>query len=410
MLEGPSRRAYLDALSIRPFRRLFVGTGLSGLGDGCGYIAVPWLALELAGPTGRAYAVGLSLAAFALPGAIVAVLAARRLGSMDARRLLIADGAIRLVPLGCVPILHAVDALPMWAYLALLAISSLLSSVGQGAAVGVVATHVAPDRRFVANSLMVSTQMLTLTLVGPALGGLLVATLRAPAVIGIDAASFGALLWAAIRLPRAPAVEPAAARPVRLRDVLRRPLIAWLLMLTVVFYGLYGPFKTALPLFVRSDLDGGAQMYGFLWTVFGVGALTGGLAAGLRGSIRRVEPFALAVMAGWGAAVLLIAATRLPAVVTVGMLIAGAVYAPYPAVTRTALQRVLPPEEVVVGAAGWFALVRVVTDSAVVIAGPIVAVAGARATMLGSGAATVATVALISAWTLRSRSEREVAD
>jgi MFS family permease len=405
MLNGQSRAAYRDALSIRPFRRLFVGTGLSGLGDGCGYVAVPWLALELAGPTGRASAVGLSLAAFALPGAIVAVLAAGRLGSADARRLLIADGALRLVPLGCIPILHAVDALPMWAYIALLAVSSLLSVVGQGAAVGVVATHVSPDRRFAANSLMVSTQMLTLTLIGPAVGGLLVVALGAPAVVGIDAASFAALLWAAIRLPRAPAVERQDARKVRLREVLRRQPIGWLLTLTVVFYGLYGPFKTALPLFVRSDLDGGAQLYGFLWTVFGVGALIGGLAAGLR-SIRRIEPFALAVMAGWGAAVLVIAATRLPAVATVGMLIAGAVYAPFPAVTRTAMQRALSPEEVVAGAAGWFAIVRVVTDTAVAIAGPIVAVTGARATMLGSGAATVAAAAVIAAREFRSRRGR----
>jgi MFS family permease len=405
MLNGQSRAAYRDALSIRPFRRLFVGTGLSGLGDGCGYVAVPWLALELAGPTGRASAVGLSLAAFALPGAIVAVLAAGRLGSADARRLLIADGALRLVPLGCIPILHAVDALPMWAYIALLAVSSLLSVVGQGAAVGVVATHVSPDRRFAANSLMVSTQMLTLTLIGPAVGGLLVVALGAPAVVGIDAASFAALLWAAIRLPRAPAVERQDARKVRLREVLRRQPIGWLLTLTVVFYGLYGPFKTALPLFVSSDLDGGAQLYGFLWTVFGVGALIGGLAAGLR-SIRRIEPFALAVMAGWGAAVLVIAATRLPAVATVGMLIAGAVYAPFPAVTRTAMQRVLSPEEVVAGAAGWFAIVRVVTDTAVAIAGPIVAVTGARATMLGSGAATVAAAAVIAAREFRSRRGR----
>ena len=67
--------------------------------------------------------------------------------------------------------------------------------------VSVVAAHVPEERRFAANSLVGSTEFVAISLLGPAIGGVLVAVIGAPAVVGIDAASFLALLWAAVRLP-----------------------------------------------------------------------------------------------------------------------------------------------------------------------------------------------------------------
>ena len=398
---GRSFGNYRDILRIAPFRRLFVGQGISGLGDGCGLIAVAWLALELAHPRERPYAIGLAIAAYSLPGALIGLATAGRLATFQPRNLLIGDAVLRTVLLGAIPILYLLRDLPLAAYIALLAGSSLLGTIGRAGVVSVVAGLVPEARRFGANSLLASTEAVTLTLIGPAVGGILVATVGAPATIAIDAATFLALLWAAATLPGV--VRDAGPVPprVRLRTILRRPLIAWLLALTVLFYGLYGPFETALPLFVQRDLRSGAALYGALWASFGVGAVIAAVVVGAR-TIERVERFALAVVAGWGVSVVVVGATSIPIVAAIGMAAGGLIYAPYPAITATLLQRVLPSRELAAGAAGWFAILFAVTPAMTAVGGPIVAAVGPRATLLGSGIATVALAVVVTAVWRRS--------
>lgn len=393
---------YRVALRVRPFRRLFIGQALSGLGDGCGFVAVAWLALQLAAPPQRPYAVGLAMAAYSLPGAVVGLGMAGRLATLPIPGLLIADAALRGLLLGAIPILWAAGTVPLWAYITLLAGSSLLASIGRGGYVTVVADHVAEPHRFAANSLLGSTEAVTVTLVGPALGGVLVATAGAPVTLGIDAASFIGLLWAALALPNARRPRTSRPQPVRLRSVLRRPLIAWLLALTVVFYGLYGPFETALPVYVHSTLHAGAALYGAMWASFGGGALIGSFLAGTR-TIEKVEAFAVVVVAGWGVCVILVGAITIPAVIAAGMAVGGLIYAPYPAITTTTLQRLLPSGELAAGAAGWFALLTLVTPATTAAGGPLVAAIGARCAIVASGSATVALAVLVTAIHQRSQ-------
>jgi predicted MFS family arabinose efflux permease len=382
---------------VPPFRRLFIGEGLSGLGDGFGFVAVAWLALDLAQPGERPYAVGLAIAAYSLPGALIGLAVASRISHVDPRRLLIADATLRGLLLGAIPILHAVGSLHLPTYIALLAGSSLLGSVGRGGYVSAIAMHVPPQGRFAANSLLGSTEAITVMLIGPALGGVLVATVGASLTIAIDAATFVALLWAALTLPRKSLPDSAEPPPrAKLRVILRRPLIGWLLALTIVFYGLYGPFETALPIFTHTDLHSGPALYGALWACLGAGAFIGSLAAGTR-TVTHIERFALFVVAGWGVCVLVIGATSVPIIAAVGMAAGGLVYGPYPAVTTTSLQRLLPSAELAAGAAGWFALLTAVTPATTAMGGPLVAAIGARAALLISGGATIALAALVTA-------------
>lgn len=387
---------YRDVLAIRPFRRLFLGQGLSGLGDGFGFIAVAWLALELAPPAGRPYAIGLAIGAYSLPGALLGLAVAGRMASLQPKVVLVADAVLRGVLLAAIPVLYLLRDLPLGVYIGLLAGSSLLGAAGRGGFVSVVAGLVPESKRFSANSLLASTEAVTLTLAGPALGGVLVATIGAPATIAIDAATFGALLWAAATLPGMARTTDPAPTPVSLRTILRRPLIAWLLALTVVFYGLYGPIETALPLYVQRELGGGAALYGGLWAAFGVGAVIATVVVGTR-TVVRVERFALAVVAGWGLCMIVAGATSSSVVVAAAMAAGGLIYAPYPAITTTSLQGMLPSRELAAGAAGWFAILSAVTPATTAAGGPLVAAVGPRVTILGSGIATIALAALVTA-------------
>jgi hypothetical protein len=182
----------------------------------------------------------------------------------------------------------------------------------------------------------------SLTVIGPGIGGVLVALLGAPIVITIDGSTYAVLLLAVAFVPSAAGAgsreQRSSTRGLGLLGLIARPTVAWLLALTFVFYGFYGPVETAFPILVRHDLRGGPGLLGGIWAAFGVGALIGGLAAGTR-SIPNLRRFAVAVVAGWGLALLLVSATDQLAVILPAIAVGGIIYAPYPAASTTLLQK-----------------------------------------------------------------------
>jgi hypothetical protein len=92
------------------------------------------------------------------------------------------------------------------------------------------------------------------------------------------------------RLPESEHVTPvdqAAARGGR--ALLRsHPELLGLLTLTWFFNLLYGPVEVALPLHMTDDLHAPGSLLGLYWALFGVGAVLGALAVGtLRRTVRR---------------------------------------------------------------------------------------------------------------------------
>ena len=129
-------------------------------------------------------------------------------------------------------------------------------------------------------------------MIGPALGGLVVAGAGAPAALIIDAASF--LICGVLLLDLHPHVEEAAGDSVRARlraaweyinDVptLRRVLLAEALAL--VFFESAAPVEVA---YAKATLNAGNPGYGLLLTSWGVGVVVGSLvfARAVRRSLR----------------------------------------------------------------------------------------------------------------------------
>jgi hypothetical protein len=102
-------------------------------------------------------------------------------------------------------------------------------------------------------------------------------------LLGFDAATFaflGAQAW------RTHIDRPTTAQPVDARAaesgfrLLRRNELLVPIVLTWLFFFLYGPVEDALPVYVAHDLHGHAGLPGAYWTSFGVGALVSTLVAG----------------------------------------------------------------------------------------------------------------------------------
>jgi MFS family permease len=123
--------------------------------------------------------------------------------------------------------------------------------------------------------------------VGPAIGGVIVATAGPPAAFFVNSISYVALIvvLSAWRRERAPPTLPPermrTAMQAGLQYVLHSPAIRAVL-LRGFFFGLMGSATWALmPLIARDLLGGGALTYGILFGAFGAGAVIGSLMSAL---------------------------------------------------------------------------------------------------------------------------------
>ncbi len=374
-------------------RRLLPAFAVSAVGDGMSAVGVAWLAIRIAPPGDSGLLVGVAVAAYTLPGAAGAVLLARPLRALGARHLVAADAALRAVALGVIPLLYAIGALLPGSYVALLAASSLLHAWGLSGQYTLVAEHLPPQSRTAGNALLSGFGMAAYV-IGPMLAGLAVAAGSALPVTA-DAASFAVLaVAAATARSSAPAAGPAdAGEPGRVRGlavIARRPALAGLLALTVIYFFLYGPVEVALPLYVTGPLRGSAGLLGLFWTVFGVGATAGSITAGLARRLPLWLALAAAVI-GWGAALAPLGLLRLPAPALACFAVGGLLYAPYPALSATLFQRESPPHLLSQVLAARGALTVLAAPLGTALGGPLTAWLGPQETLLASAAATIAT-------------------
>jgi predicted MFS family arabinose efflux permease len=283
-------------------------------------------------------------------------------------------------------------------YVSLLAVSSLLHAWGSAGTYTLVA-ELLPDRHHLAGNALLSTFNQAAFVVGPALAGA-ISTLAGPGwVIGIDAASFAVLAvscaTAAARRgdATAPTAEPAPTRDPAATDgwrvVLREPRLLGLLAVTCVFFFLYGPVEVALPIYVAHDLHGSPALLGAYWTAFGIGAVVGGLSAGLLRD-RRLSAVVVAIVIGWGAALLPIALTHAVWAGLVGLAIGGLIYGPFTAICVALFQHISPPHALTRVLATRTAVTIPSTALGTLAGGPVVTTIGAQPTLLLSAVLTIA--------------------
>ena len=384
--------AYRPVLGNRVFRRLVGGFSVSYLGDGMSFVAVAWLAIELAPQPTAGLWVGASVAAYTLPGVVGALVFGRRLRRMSARRLLLADCLLRGVFLGVIPLAWVTGVLTLPLYVALLAVSSLLYAWGNAGTYTLLAELLPHEQRLAANTL-VSSLDFAATIAGPAIAGVLVTVVSSAYVLGLDALTYLVLAVVVIRarLPEAGHASPVDREAARGGLALLRsyPELLGLLTLTWFFNLLYGPVEVALPLHVSHDLHASGTLLGLYWTLFGVGALLGGLAVG---ALRQLPlwPVTVAIVIGWGLA-LLPFWFDVPTAVTVACFtLGGAIYGPFVAFSVTLMQAQAPPQHLAAMLAARSAVLLTASPLGTALGGPLTTALGPRATLGGSGLATVA--------------------
>ena len=369
-------------------RRILPAMLVSALGDGMSFVAVAWLALRIAPPGQAGVWTGLAVAAFTLPASIGAAVLARPVRRLPAARLVAADASTRAVALGAVALLAVSGVLSPAVYVALLAASSLLHAWGVAGAYTMV-SELLPDEDRVAGNALLSTFTQAAFVVGPALAGGLTALAGPGWVIGVDAASWAVLAVAGWTIPAGvvPPVDDGQAGGWRV--ILDRPRLLGLIVVTAVFFFLYGPVEVALPVHVADDLHGSAGLLGLFWTVFGLGATIGALGAGL---VRTWPPglVVAGIIVGWGVALLPLGLTDAVVPGMIGLAVGGLIWGPYIAISTSLFQQATPPAALSRVLAARTALTGPATALGTLAGGPLVTAIGARPTILWSGVLTIA--------------------
>ncbi len=278
------RRSF-DSLAVPNYRRYFAGQVVSLSGNWMQMVAESWLILEL---TDSGVAVGLTTALQFVPillfGAWGGLLADR----FAKRNLLIATQTLMILPALGLLAVTATGVVAPWMVYALVFARGAVNSVDNPTRQSFVIEMVGAER--VVNAVSLNSVIVhSARIFGPALAGILIATLGVAPCFAVNALSFvvmvvalarmsSADLSAAPRAPREPGAVRAALRYVRSTPELAVPLA---LMALVGTLGLN--FPVILPLLARFSFDGGASAYALLLSAMGAGAVVGALVTGARG-------------------------------------------------------------------------------------------------------------------------------
>jgi MFS family permease len=185
--------------------------------------------------------------------------------------------------------------------------------------------------------------------VGPALGGVLIAAVGVSWCFAINAGTFLAVL-AGLLLMRSAELYPldrgdvaestGAAIREGLAYVWRSPQVMLVLAITLVVAATGFNFRVLLPVLASRTLHADAAVFGVLFACFGVGALLGALSAAAMG---RASWKALILgSAGFSAAMLLLAPVRSAAVAAVLLLAIGFCFSTWTANSQSILQLTAP--------------------------------------------------------------------
>ena len=291
-------------LILTPFRfanfRLWAGANLvSVTGSWMQILAANWLLLTA---TGSAAQMGFGVLLHALPALMLGPWAGAIADLVAARPLLTVTQTLHalLSVMLAVVAVSDVGAVTPWVYGASL-FAGLIGSV-EGPALGRFGSTMV-DREHLGAALAVgSVSGSAGRIVGMSIGGILIASAGAGPVFLINAATFLVVILALIRLrPLPPEMveatpteeEDSAAsdEPVPssalagLRYLLRDPMVAITLGLALLLGSLSRNYQVTMAAMSAGPLEGGADGYGMLSTIFAIGAVVGGLCSARAGKM-----------------------------------------------------------------------------------------------------------------------------
>lgn len=317
-------RVDIEALrQSRPFRRLFFGHMLSGVGNEITTVAIMYQVYVLSGES--ELAVGFVGLVRVVPTIVASLLAGAIADAVDRRLLLVSvqvGSALTAVTLA----LLALGEPPLPLLYALVALSAVLLSLDGPTRTAIIPSLV-PDELL--RSAVQLREMLTQIsrTFGPVIGGLLIAKYGLAAAYAVDAASFAlafvTYLGLPTLIPHAPRRFELSSITEGLSYVRRQPILASTFAADLIAMILGMP-RAVFPAFALTVYDVGPAGLGYLTAAPAAGALVGVFISGWTSHVKREGRAVLIAVSIWGAAIALFGLSHSLALALVLLAIAGA--------------------------------------------------------------------------------------
>ena len=275
--------ANFAALRHRNYRLIWIGQGISFAGSMMQSAALLWHVSLLVPPGQKGLALGLVGLSRVVPIVVFSLISGVVADAVDRRRLmLVTQSAMALVAIA-LAVYAFRGGVAVWPLYGLSALGAAAGAFDGPARQSLVPTLV--PREDLPNAISLNTIMFQVAAVlGPSIGGVVIATLGVPWAYALNALSFLAVIFALLAmrgLVETPAHERAelslAAAVDGLRFVFAQPLIRSTMLLD--FFATFFSSATALlPIFAQDILKVGAQGYGWLYAAPSVGAMLAGAA------------------------------------------------------------------------------------------------------------------------------------
>jgi MFS family permease len=393
-------RVTFAALSVPNYRRYYGGQSISLIGTWMQMTAQSWLVYTL---THSGAILGVILALQTLPVLVLGPYGGVVADRVDKRRMMIALQSAMGVQALVLGLLTVTGVVRVWEIGVLAAVLGVNNAFENPARQSFMMEMVGPEhlRNAVSlNSVLVNAARS----IGPAVGGILIATVGTGVCFLANAVSFVAVVLSLTTLDatQLATVAPAPRARGQLREGLHyirsTPTLAVPLVMMAIAGCLTYEFQVSLPVMADRGLRAGATGFGFMTAAMGIGAVIGGLLVAARGKIG-LRPLVLSALGFGTALALATVAPDLP-LELVALGIAGAGSIAFMSMGNSTLQLNSAPEMRGRVMSLWFVAFQGSTPIGAPLVGLTMAAIGPRAG-LGLGATVALLVAFGGALAIR---------
>src|ERR671934_976760 len=336
-----NRRAFASLRIHRNYRLYFVGQAISQTGTWIDKVAQAWLVLAL---THSAFAVGLLAACQFVPFSVLGLIAGVVVDRLDAWRTVVVTQAIRMVIATTLAVLVLTGLVEAWMVYALAGLTGVVLVLDAPSRQAL--TFQMVGRRELPNAVALNSSLFNAArIVGPGIGGLLIAAFGVGPAFAINAASFVAVLAGLLLMDtsRLVAFAPREVMPTLIGGLREgvayareTPHVRLVLAMLVAISTIAMNFNVLLPVLARRTLESGPGVFGLIGACFGAGALCGGL---LSAALARASWKAIVAGAGGMGLAELVLAPQHSLVPAVALLfVAGVCFTLYTSNSNSVLQ------------------------------------------------------------------------
>src|SRR3954451_13078685 len=286
--EPSSFRFALRALSSRNYRLFFAGQSVSLIGSWMTRVATSWLVYRL---TDSPFLLGVTSFAGQIPLFFLAPIAGVWIDRWDRHRTLVVTQAVSMLQSFALAVLALTGTITIWHILVLMLCQGVVNAIDMPARQAFLVQMV--DRREdLPNGIALNSSMVNAArLLGPAVAGLIIASVGEAYCFLIDGISYIAVIASLLAM-----TVQAKPKPARKKSVLVELNDGWkyvigslpirVILLLLALVSLLGmPYTVLMPVFAARVLHGGPHTLGYLMAAVGVGALGGAAMLAARKSV-----------------------------------------------------------------------------------------------------------------------------